>query len=156
MIRSRRQLHRNTFTALALIVPGLLAIVFFFRPDVPPVAAIEARLMQQAGFSTTKDWQPHVVSSGAYEFEVQSLTNNVNNSLRLLLRPTKVILKPDLLVYWTSQPLTNQKLAQDAILIGSLSGTSRRELLLPSAATTRQGTIVIYSIAHGEVIAHFP
>ena len=35
-------------------------------------------------------------------------------------------------------------------------GTSFRHMTLPTAATTTQGFLVIYSLAHQEVFSHFP
>ncbi len=72
----------------------------------------------------------------------------------LSIRPSAEILKPDLLVYWTSRP-PGDALPPDAVLVGSLSGTSARRLALPARARGGNGAIVVYSVAHDEVVAHF-
>jgi hypothetical protein len=74
----------------------------------------------------------------------------------LAIRPTEVMLKPDLLVYWTQQDAADQALPAQAVLIGRLSGTARRNLRLPkSAKDTGNGHILIYSLAHHEIVARF-
>ncbi len=157
MIRSRRYLHQGIFAALAVVVPGLLGVVLVYRPEVPPVAKINPSLMQQAGFPSPSDWRPRVVSTetGEFEVDVQPKRDAVADETWLQIRPKTVILKPDLLVYWTAKPQTDEKLSQDAILVGHLSGTSRRELRLPDAAGAGNGTILIYSMPHDEVITRF-
>jgi hypothetical protein len=149
-------LHQRIFTMLALIIPGLLFIGLVFRPQVPPVADIDPALRDYGGFPTAGEWHPQIVSAEILEFEVQARSNASTDTGTLLIRPKTHILKPDLLVYWASSPPASDTLGKDAVLVGRLSGTSRRQLALPTAASGGNGTILIYSLAHHEVITRFP
>lgn len=154
MIRARRRLHRSLFTVLVIVVPVLLATVILFRPTVPPVASISPALIRQGGFATSESTTPNRVGIDTREFEISAQDDSDTGEIVLEIRPTKVILKPDLLVYWTQQAAPDDSLPPQAVLIGRLSGTARRALRLPkSAVDARTGSILIYSLAHHEIVA---
>jgi len=153
VIRGRRRLHQGVFAALAVVIPSFLIIGILLRPQVPPVADVDRALWRQAGFPSPRTGALRVVDAGTHEFDVQT---TVKDKASLIIRPRTVILKPDLAVYWTPQSGASLKLAGDALLIGGLSGTSQRELTLPPAASQGNGTVIIYSVAHQEVVAGFP
>jgi hypothetical protein len=78
------------------------------------------------------------------------------------IRPLSVIAKPDLLVYWSADAPADASDAQqdladrldDAVLVGSLSGRSRRALRLPEDADG--GHLIVYSLGYGELLADLP
>lgn len=154
MIRSRRQAHRGIFAALALILPVLLGASLLLRPELPLLSESAASLLREAGFASLSQAGPIEVSAGANDFEAQFHTGD-DGRFVLAIRPKTVILRPEVLVYWTSAPAEGDALPNDAVLIGSLAGTAYRELELPAAAAGGQGTALFYSLGYQEVVARF-
>jgi len=152
VILSRRRLHRRMFTALAFIVPAMLGAALIWRPTVPPVADIDPALRAPGGFPDPGEWRPRVVDTGKHTFQVQGRANPDGKGATLVIRPETVLLKPDLLVYWAPRDDVAQQITDDAILVGSLSGTSRRLLRLPEAAASGDGELLVYSLAHQEIV----
>jgi len=64
---------------------------------------------------------------------------------------------PDVLVYWTSES-PGSELPADSRLLGVASSHGTSEFALPTDLHAREGALVLYSLAHGEVIgwAGFP
>ena len=155
MIRARRRQHRAVFIALALVVPLLLAVTQIWRPTVPPVADIDTALRPLAGIAPAVDWQPRRIITGRHSFQVQRLDDREDGQVAVAIEPESVILKPELLVYWTPQTQVASQLDPTAVLVGSLAGTSRRLLMLPAAASTGDGNLLVYSFAHQEIVDHF-
>jgi hypothetical protein len=58
---------------------------------------------------------------------------------------------PDVLAYWSAAEPRDGELASDALLLGPV-GERERTFRLPEAARER-GWIVVFSLAHGEVVA---
>ena len=153
MIRERRQAHARTFGALAVLVPVFLAVGVWQRPDMPRTNWSD-RLAAEADFGSADDRAPNTLSAGGHNFEFQIEADDESRPA-LLIRPTAIILKPDLLVYWV-QDASAEVLPADAILLGRLSGTSTRRLALPAAALEAGGAVIIYSLGHQEVAARLP
>jgi len=59
---------------------------------------------------------------------------------------------PDVLVYWQAAEGPGPEPLLDALLIGSLAAGRRDVLQLPVAAHGETGRLVIYSVAHREVL----
>jgi hypothetical protein len=64
------------------------------------------------------------------------------------LKPNESLLYPELLVYWHTGTW-NGKIGEQATLLGTLSGINARRFVMPS----KKGTLVLYSLAQGEVVA---
>ena len=156
MIHARRTAHRRIFSVLAVAVPALWAAGLWLRPEVPPRSAADPRLLAEAGFALDAEGSgspPRRVAAGAAAFEVE-FERRPDGQRLLAIRPSAVILKPDLLVYWTPRA---ERVAPggDAVLIGRLAGSSRRWLRLPERAADASGDVLVYSLAHGEVVSRF-
>ena len=50
---------------------------------------------------------------------------------------------------------TELRPADEAVLVGSLAGASRRRLAMPDRAGFEAGEILIFSLGHDEVVARF-
>ena len=155
MIRSRRLVHRYLFTILAPVLGVTLAAGLLLRPDVPPVLPLDPAIANEAGFVPSLDSRPVRIETEGYVFEALVETE-IGDGLVVAIRPTTVILRPDLLVYWVGDAAATELPSEGAVLAGSLSGTSYRRLSLPAMASQEPGTILVYSLAHGEVITRFP
>ena len=155
MIRSRRQAHRIVFVSLALILPAILVAGLAWRPELPPIGELTEDLTVQSGFASAIDAGAVLVAEGALEVALQSPTDG---GAVMTIRPTSVILKPDLLVYWMpdSGGVSEVSPGADSVLVGSLAGRSPRRLTLPAGAARGEGQIVIYSLGHREVVGRFP
>lgn len=67
---------------------------------------------------------------------------------RVALSQARGVARPDLHAYWSGQ-LVVDELPADARLLGAVS-RAERTFALPAM----QGTLVLFSLAHGEVVAH--
>lgn len=74
-----------------------------------------------------------------------------NPQLSTLLGPYKNLLAPDLTVYWSASLPPDEALPADAKLLGSLHG-----LQTPSFSTTSPGYLLLYSLAHQQLVAKVP
>lgn len=152
MIHARRVAHRRIFGVLVVAIPALWAAGLLLRPELPPLSPADRRLLAEAGFRTdAPEGAPgtRVVAAGPAEFRV-GVERGARGEPLLALQPTRAILEPDLLVYWT--PPGSDAPGAGSVLLGSLAGSAARRLPLPERAAGG-GSIVVYSLAHGEVVA---
>lgn len=153
MIRSRRVLHRGLFIVLAVAIPSSLFIVLENRPTMPPYQDFQPVLFDQAGFAQPAQEKDSMITVSARkkQFELQKVTSG--DQPTLLIRPSVELLKPDLLVYWSPVTGTDSdtELAE-ATLVGRLTGNSWRRLSLPTSAQGISGSLLIYSMAHQQVL----
>jgi hypothetical protein len=155
MIRSHRNAHRAVFAVLAVAIPVLLLAGIELRPTVPPVSEDED-LFIDAGFAPAQVGEEIEVGIDGLRFALAGL----DDARAVSIRPLEVIAKPDLLVYWTARAAgdgAGDDLADrldDATLVGSLSGRSRRVLRLPEGADG--GSLLVYSLGYGDLLADLP
>jgi len=142
------------FLLLAFLVPALLFVGLAFRPEVPPLSRPDLTLLTKAGFAPNIPDDLTRIQAGEHTFEIGIETYSSSTS-SLIIRSVDPLLKPDLLVYWVPESSQNNSLPENAMLLGELMGTSFRHMTLPTAATTEQGSLVIYSLAHQEVFTQF-
>ena len=155
MIRTRRLIHRQMFLLLAFLIPALLFVGLAFRPDVPPLSRPDPTLLTKAGFAPNIPNNLTRIQAGDQTFEI-AIEADSSHTSTLFIRSVNPLLKPDLLVYWVPESIQNNSLPEHAMLLGELMGTSFRHMTLPTAATTQQGSLVIYSLAHQGVFTYFP
>lgn len=138
MIRPLRARHRRMIVVLALVVPMLLVAALAVRrpaptsPDridssVPPLPALEVELAR--GESDAP-------------------------GLAVRLRTSLFDERPDILPYWSPvRPVDDGSWTARSHLLGSGGKRFDEFLLLPEAAQERDGWLVLYSVAHREVVA---
>ncbi len=156
MIRSRRRAHARAAPVLAAALALLLVAGLAWRPELPPISSEELRLLRQAGFAEPAAPGAESVErvDGALTFELE-VEEAGDGALRLALRPHRPILRPDLLVYWVPT-LGAERPGDEAVLLGSLAGASRRRLLLPAELRREGGELLVYSLPHHSAVAHLP
>ncbi len=154
MIHSRRLAHRRSALALAGALPLVLAAGLALRPELPSQSPAPARLLAEAGFATPAVGTSIPLETDVARYEIEIL-GAPEGALELALRPVEVILAPDLLVYWIANAEADALPGSGAVLLGSLSGTSRRRLALPAAARGAEGQIAVYSLSHGALVDRF-
>ena len=161
MIRARRQLHLSLFMMMLPIVPALLALVLLGRPEVPPTSsALDPTLAASASFAGASTEPVQLIATGKHRLLLQRHSADDANGTMLTIQPTTQILHPDVLIYWSPETAAARQPGQDAILVGSLSGVSRRLLQLPATSVGQtnglHGSLVLFSLAHNQVIDQFP
>jgi hypothetical protein len=60
---------------------------------------------------------------------------------------------PDLLAYWSPDRGNGHQLPDSAILLGSLTGSRPRMLVVPETASLRRGYLVLLSLARHRIVA---
>lgn len=146
MIRPLRSAHRVVFLLAAFVLPALLVAGLRARRPPPLVAAAPLPTATPMGPPLT--WktaggtailtliQPR---AGAGGFEIE-------------LSPATAFRGPDLLLYWTSRNPPIDDVAQSDILLGEVSGQPVRRFQLPPDVRPGQGSLLLFSLAHHEVV----
>ena len=154
MISSRRVTHRHVFVGLAFLIPTLLAVGLLLRPEVPPISLPDPLLLDTAGFATHSRVKLKSIQVGEHEFNV-GIEIGETKLPAMLIRSVSPPLKPDLLVYWASDSEVQGNLPEDALLVGELAGKALRRMVIPEAAVNGQGTMLIFSLPHQEIVGQF-
>lgn len=124
MIRPLRRAHRAIVTTLALVLPVLVGAALAARREVP-------------ASTTSAGLSPRPATLGG-----QSPVVIVRWEKGLQRLPA-----PDVLVYWSREPVVGSKLPRDAVLVGRFAPG-----VLPRPASRSAGYLILYSLAHQEVI----
>ena len=147
MIRPLRVWHRRMISILALVVPALLVAALAVRRPAP-TDSDAADPLEQERFRPERVTQR--ISSApplpAIEVELAGLALSLHTAL--------FDERPDVLLYWSAdRPASGGTWPGEAHLLGSGDGHFDGFLLLPEAARKRDGWLVLYSVAHREVVA---
>jgi hypothetical protein len=153
VITSHRNRHRIIVTALAFFVPIVFVSGLIIRKPIPPsdrlpIIQKDLATEQASVFYEDKNlWKGQGITARVVAIERD------RSNLFLELQGTRNLAEPDVLVYWSeSQPLP-ERLAENAILLGKLSGAQVERLPLPERASAVRGYLTIYSLAHGKIVA---
>ncbi len=157
MIRPLRRTHRIVSVALVLTLPAGLMLALRARVVWPlhegplmPVYVPETGVEERPGI-----WGELAIETRVWSNDTIALVIPSPDPL-LELTPLEDLRRPDMLVYW-SRATSPQRGASsppaDARLLGSLAGTQRSVYQLPHEARRHDGWLVLYSLAHREVIA---
>lgn len=154
MIRSRRKAHRVAFCLLAVGLPALLIAALLVRPQWP---ASRTPLASAAGYgaAAAASGRRFEARVGKLVFDLAPVRGAKRGYLALDVTPRGLLLAPDVLVYWTPAIGDAAKggLAADTLLVGSLAGRATRRLVLPVRVRQVRGSLQLYSLAHGRVLA---
>jgi hypothetical protein len=142
MIQPLRNAHRRTFLALAVVLPAILVVGLMARHRNLPVSAdtfkppyaIESQKMSVG-------WQKHPIDTYFYMNPVR------DGEVAVVLTPKPALDEPDLLLYWADTDAAGADLSR-ARLLGPFVPGTRYSLL----ASERRGQLMLYSLAHNEVI----
>lgn len=150
MIAPLRRRHRLTVASLAVALPVLYVVALAARPDEPVVDQLPPALAEAAAGEVDQDFGELVTDPAV---AVRSRTDGAQWWVEL--DPGAPIALPEVLVYWTPSTVAD-RLPEDAFLIGSLAGARARAHGMPRDALGRDGTLVLYSLGHQEVVASAP
>ena len=152
MIRKLRRRHTVMVTALAAVLPAVLAAAFLARKPSVVMSDLPAGLVREPAplprllVAVTDRLGPIAV-------EVRITGDTLPPArLQIGLRPLDDVRLPDPLVYWSAQAAPRDGgLPPDAVLLGSLSALRPREFALPTAALGTDGRILLFGLGHGEL-----
>ena len=152
MIRPLRQRHRVIVLTLSVLLPAGFVLGIATRKAVPLAASLPSTLTGDAprygGVLWTREdlWQKSSIRT-------RLLADTSNNRLGVELEPREEIARPDMLVYWIPGEARNQdKLPDNAVLLGTLTVHPVRALALPPGAGRKTGALVLYSLADQEIV----
>ena len=159
-ILARRKAHFYSSIALACLLPIVFLVGVFLQPQVNLVGDSTAALFASSGAASVKTEvagdainRQQLSATGV---QLQAATFEHDGQLWLTLQPAQSIKLPDPLMYWQGGDQAPETLAEDAILLGGLSGTSRRAYLLPPQIKGQAGHLVLYSPIGQKVASTFP
>jgi hypothetical protein len=146
MIQPLRSAHRVVFLLAALVLPALLVAGLRARRPSPLMAAVPLPAATPAGPSLT--WK----TRGGTAIISLVQPGAGGGGLEIELSPATAFRGPDLLLYWTARGLPVDDLAPADVLLGEVSGQPVRRFQLPPAVGPGQGSLLLFSLAHHEVI----
>lgn len=151
MIRPLRTCHRCIFTVLGVLLPVAFGLGIAARKPVPEAANLPSEFRRSARAYEPGDWEQTDIFTNAPVY-VHTLRQSIPGSRRAIaLSAAPSFVKPDLLVYWHPGKLeATDKLPENAVLLGAFNSP---ELMLPGEATGTDGSIILYSLADGEIVA---
>jgi len=137
---------------LAVILPLALVAAIGVERRAPIVDRLP-RVLNQPSLST---WN----AIAGTETEVVDLhihlrmlvSDSLRSRLGVELTLTEAFSEPDVAVYWTARTgAAPETLPRDAVLVGTIGKIGAQRLELPPQAVATQGSLVLYSVAHGTV-----
>jgi hypothetical protein len=143
MIQPLRTVHRHAFIALAALLPLILAAALIARHQSPTVRPTIFSIPQDAIRlkRASATW-----SKQSFDTEFYSQPQNPSGVL-VVLKPRRDFDAPDLLLYWSQDGTNSRDLNATRMLESFHAGKSYS---LPTG--TDRGTLVLYSLAHREII----
>ncbi|MDY6936318.1 MAG: hypothetical protein SWY16_01525 [Cyanobacteriota bacterium] len=157
MILSRRNTHFYAIVALACALPLVFLAGLLWRPSFPTVDETTNALFAAADFSSGVSSLEIATSETLSVGEIDVLAETSKSpagELFLDLQPTQALEFSDVLVYWSTA--RTETVSNEAILLGQLSGTSRRHFRVPSQIQGKPGYLLFYSRAQDTAIASVP
>ncbi len=145
MIAPLRRRHRLWFPILAVVVPILYVLALAARPR-PPIAELPAALAGSVDGELVRETEDLFG-----DHPVTTRVRRGDGGWQVELEPAAVIVRPEVLVYWSASA-AGESLPAEAFLLGSLAGVRARVFDLPTAALGRDGWLVLYSLGHQEVV----
>lgn len=142
-------------TVLAVLVPLLFIGALLVRPDVPvmdtlPELHAADTLVFDHVLAETDDLWAEIGMTTRLKGDQATAPNH----LAVELEPHQPLNLADPLVYWDlSSTGSTQQLPASAYLLGPLPGSGSRQFTLPDTARFVNGRLLIYSVAHQELLA---
>lgn len=154
MIRPLRARHRAIFAVLAILLPVGLAAALVSRPVDPALDELPEPLrdshLPQGGAVA---WS----LAGGWEGVPIDAELRVKGAARLVVTPVEDPRLPDLLIYWSPEGAGQRALADgEARLLGRVAGSQPLSLPVPPETVARGGYLLLFSLAHGQVVASAP
>lgn len=148
MIASHRRAHLWIHLVLWPVAFALLAAAVANRRPVPLVGAWPSFLMDAPTAPSEILWSREDLFDGW----PARVTAHVDGSIDV--KPLRPLDRPDLLLYWTTGAIAGAALPGDAHLLGRITETTVHRFRLPEHPPEhKQGSLVVYSLGHQEIVA---
>lgn len=160
MIAPLRRRHLLTWASLGVLLPTVYAAALLAR--VPPARMeLPTELAQDSALGPTTQLRSWAVLwpgelLGARLFVAGSDIGDANGKRALRIEPIGELHHPDLLVYWSPEPVTALPGLVRAWLLGSVDPTRARTFTLPPEAVREPGYAVLFSLAEQRILASTP
>lgn len=152
---SRRKAHFYAVLGLSCTLPLVFLAGLAWRPAIPTVDDAPEELFAATNFATANS-SDAVVASEVLSVQGISVrvdaTGPVGQDLFLQLQPSQPLQFADVLVYWVAGETPPETPPETAVLLGQLSGTSRRIFPVPEAIREQPGQLLFYSRGQSTVI----
>ena len=158
MILSRRKAHFYMWIGLAGLLPIVFLAGLIWRPTVPTVDEGTDELFAAANFPTA-DEAAAVTSETVAVNGIDVLlatAESPDSTLVLTVQPTRPLQFSDALVYWTPEESAPEMVGAEAVLLGQLSGTSRRQFPVLPEMQRESGHLLFFSRGQNTVISAIP
>jgi hypothetical protein len=150
MILPLRRLHRRVFAVLGILLPVAFVAGIAARKPVPGMDALPAELAASQGRPDRAVWERSDLfsKSPVRVGLLRETAGPARHAIEMSAPPS--FLKPDLLVYWVEgNPALRGTVPDGARLLG---GFGPGALGLPTEAATREGVLVLFSLADQEIV----
>ncbi len=138
---------------LAVILPLALVAAIGVKRRAPIVDRVP-RVLNQPSLSTWTAIAGTEAELVDLHIHLRMLTSDsLRSRLGVELTLTEALREPDVAVYWTARTgAAPETLPRDAVFLGTIGNAGAQRLELPSQAVATQGSLVLYSVAHGTVL----
>ena len=167
MILSQRKVHFWVWMSLTGLLPTVFLAGLIGRPEIPIVDKTSDELFALADFFTrdaaamlaseTVNVNGIDVQLAIMDVGLSSFGESVSDNLALTVTPSQPLSFSNTLVYWvpaeTVPEILPEPVGVDAVLLGQLSGDSRRQFAVVPDMLSSPGYLLFYSHGQGVVIA---
>ncbi len=154
MIHSLRRRHFHGFATLAVVLPIAYGIGLAARTGPAVQPSIPAPLLgDEPGVELAEEilWSRGDLWG---DLPIDTMLRRAPDDGRVLeLTPREDLRQPELLAYWSPGLDPELGLGDRAVLLGRLGGTAPRRFRLPAEVQDVPGRLVLYSLAHHDVVA---
>ncbi len=147
MIARLRRRRRSWIAGIAFAAPAVLALGLIARPTEPSPHALPAAFRSTDGAAPLAEARELPGLWGALPIHTRATPTAVEPEALEDLRV------PEPLVYCAPAGAPIDVLPETATLLGRLAGTGVRRFALPAPHRDSGGTLLLYSLGHGAVIA---
>ncbi len=138
-------------TTLAVLIPTVFVIALLSRPTPAVVAEIPAALLTRPAALQTVLYEREA-TSGGITFAVTVLVDTGASRSQVTLAAHDALPHPDVLVYWTDRLGRAGEVPSTAVLLGTLAGTDLFRADLPGEARERDGSLLLFSRGHRQLV----
>ena len=152
MIRPLRRRHLRMVVGLAMLVPAvyLTAILVRRPPAFSEALAPELAKTRPAGDAKA----PSVVGWPELPLQIRLLASGADRWIQIAV--LEELRHADVLVYWSAAEPSSGSPLEEAKFLGVLAGDQPRSYPLPPEAGESAGHLILYCLAHGELLGSRP
>lgn len=155
MIHPLRKRHRSILTFIAVALPVLFVLGIVFRPVTPKGDPDSDRFLSKLNPFPHTVWTDNNLWRDFAPIQTRLLTDQASPPhLAVELSVRENIIIPDLLVYWSSEPSSEEILIPDnALLLGVFNTGTSKSYLLPPQSKDKDGHLILFSLAYQRAMA---